>query len=78
MFEQLKDRLAQIEELQIDANTFILAAEFYNTCRAAGITAGGFDMTICAAAHLHATPIFTTDPDFIHYAKYLPIGLHKY
>ena len=33
-------------------------------------------MTISAAAHLHHTPIFTTDPDFPRYQKHLPIELY--
>jgi hypothetical protein len=35
-------------------------------------------MTICAAAHLHGAAIFTTDPDYAHYARHLPIQLLSY
>jgi predicted nucleic acid-binding protein len=56
---------------------FDLAAEFYNICRANGIAPEAIDMTICAAANVQGTPIFTTDPDFPRYAAHLPITLHK-
>ena len=52
------------------------ASEFFNACRSAGIAADAIDMTICAAAHVHGTSIFTTDPDFPRYAKHLPITLY--
>jgi predicted nucleic acid-binding protein len=75
-FEQVKARLLCIRELALKPATFVVAAEFFNTCRRHGIAPGPIDMTICAAAHLHDVHIFTTDPDFLRYAQLLPIGLH--
>jgi predicted nucleic acid-binding protein len=77
VFEDIRERLLLVEELPLNSDAFVLAAEFYNTCRAAGIAATPVDMMICAASHVHATPILTTDPDFLHYAKHLPIALHR-
>jgi hypothetical protein len=34
-------------------------------------------MLICAMAYRYDVPIFTTDPDFLGYAKHLPIRLHE-
>jgi predicted nucleic acid-binding protein len=73
----VKQRLAVVKELQMPSDLFLLAADFFNACRAAGIAPGAIDMMICAAAHIHGTPIFSIDPDFEHYAKHLPITLHK-
>jgi predicted nucleic acid-binding protein len=76
MFEQTRQHLMQIPLLPTSIDTFVLAAEFFNTCLTHGIVPDSPDMTICAAAHLHNTPIFTTDPDFPRYAKHLPIVVH--
>ena len=76
VFEQVRQRLLLMDELPTTLDTHILAAEFYNVCRAHGTAGGPIDMTICAAAHLHNAPIFTTDPDFGFYARHLPITLH--
>jgi hypothetical protein len=34
------------------------------------------DFLICAAAARHATPVFTTDQDFVLYANHLDLRLH--
>ena len=73
----VKQRLAVVEELPLPSDLFLLAADFFNACRTAGVAAGAIDMMICAAAHNHGVPIFSIDPDFEHYAKHLPIILHK-
>jgi len=52
------------------------AAEFYNTCRKSGIQGSQIDFLICAVAAGREIPIFTTDNDFLLYAKYLSISLH--
>jgi len=75
-FERVRERLALIDELPVTMETFILGAEFYNVCRGRGIVPEAMDMTICAAAYLSDTAIFTTDPDFPRYARHLPIALH--
>ena len=75
-FEGIKERMLSALELPVDSDTHILSAQFYNICRAHGVAPGHIDMTICASAHIHNTPIFTADPDFKHYAKHLPISLH--
>jgi predicted nucleic acid-binding protein len=74
-FEALKLRLLSVDDLPLDHEIYEQAAEFFNACARAGLAAGHVDMTICAAAHAHHTPIFTTDPDFPRYAKVLPIRL---
>lgn len=77
-FEAVKRRLYPTHDLQISTDTYVLAAKFFNTCRSAGVAPGPIDMTICAAAHNHAVPIFTTDLDFVLYARHLPIKLHRF
>jgi predicted nucleic acid-binding protein len=74
-FEAIRSQLAAITTLSTPNDMFILAAEFFNTCRRGGLPPGAIDMTICAAAYLHGVAIFSGDPDFVGYAKHLPIQL---
>jgi len=76
-FATIKAQLAVLTTLPTPNEMYILAAEFYNICRRAGSAPGAIDMTICAAANIHGTPIFSTDPDFLRYANHLPIQLFR-
>jgi predicted nucleic acid-binding protein len=51
------------------------AARFFNTCRTKGVQGSPVDFLICAMAYRREFPIFTTDPDFAHYARLIPIQL---
>jgi len=51
------------------------AAEYSNICRAKGIQGSHIDFLICAVATRLKYTIFTTDKDFEHYSKLLPISL---
>src|SRR5690348_11946997 len=70
-FGVIQSRLAAVPVLLTPTQLFDVAAEFYNACRAHGVAAEAIDMTICAAAHSHGTPVFTTDPDFSRYVRHL-------
>ena len=52
------------------------AASFFNKCRARGIQGSNTDYLICAAAARRGFGILTTDTDFAHFARVLPIELH--
>ena len=75
-FRDLRTQLDFHPGLALTDDVWDLAAEYFNLCRSRGISPDAIDMTICAAAHTHNTPIFTTDPDFKRYARHLPITLH--
>jgi predicted nucleic acid-binding protein len=53
------------------------AAEFYNACRKAGIQGSQIDFLICSVSVGNKIPIFTSDKDFLHYKKELPISLYQ-
>jgi hypothetical protein len=76
-FEALKEMLAAFDDMPLRREDYERAAEFYNTCRKAGIQGSQIDFLICAAAAGRELPIFTTDNDFLLYAKHLPISLHR-
>jgi len=51
------------------------AAEYSNFCRSKGVQGSHIDLLICAVSVRCKFNIFTTDKDFINYARHLPIKL---
>lgn len=41
-----------------------------------GVAGSPIDLMLCAAAYRLNLAIFTTDPDFVEYARFLPIDLY--
>jgi predicted nucleic acid-binding protein len=76
VFRALRRSLLDFPHLGIEAADYDRAAEFFNVCRARGITGGPVDMLISSVAHRHRVPVFTADADFAMYARHLPIRLH--
>ena len=74
-FEELKNKLDAFPNLEIIDDDYIIAAEFSNDCRKKGIQGSHIDFLICAVAYRYKLPIFTTDKDFLNYAKFLDIKL---
>ena len=75
-FQNLKENLSGFTDIQLNENDYILAAQFYNLCRSKGIQGSNTDFLICAASANNNLGIFTTDQDFQHFSKHLPISLH--
>lgn len=75
-FQHLKDHLKGFTDLQLVEDDYILAAQYYNLCRAKGVQGSNTDFLICAVASNHNLGIFTTDQDFQHFSDHLPINLH--
>ena len=76
-FERLETHLEAFVDLPLTADDYVTAAKFYNLCRAKGIQGSNTDFLICAVAVRHDLSVFTTDRDFPHFAKCLPIVLHE-
>ncbi len=74
-FERLRDYLRAFPDSGLLADDYEEAAQMNNKCRARGVIGSAVDFLICAAAHRRKWTIFTTDGDFEHYAKILPIKL---
>lgn len=75
-FEALRERLSAFRYLEVSPQDYDQAARFFNQCRSRGVAGTHVDMLLCATAHRHGVPLFTTDGDFLHYARCLPIALH--
>ncbi len=76
-FERLRDHLEAYEDVTLTTDDYEEAARASNKCRAAGVAGSSVDFLICAVAMKHHWPVFTTDRDFIVYARRLPIKLHS-
>jgi predicted nucleic acid-binding protein len=75
VFNKLKTSLQSFDDLPMTTTDYETAAEYYNTCRRNGVQGSHIDFLICAVACNNGLLIFTTDQDFRHYKKYLPIRL---
>jgi predicted nucleic acid-binding protein len=76
-FVQLKDRLRAFEDFALTTEDYESAAEHFSLCRSKGIQGSHADFLICSVALRHGFSIFTTDKDFVLFAKHLPLQLHQ-
>jgi len=76
-FEALKEKLQAFEDLPLGRDDYERASGFYNTCRRSGVQGSPTDLLICAVGAGKGMPIFTSDKDFVLYAKHLPVSLHR-
>lgn len=74
-YQKLKLKLETFEDLAIETEDYTRAAEIHNICRKKGVQGSHIDFLICAVAMRYQLSIFTTDKDFQHYAKHIPIVL---
>lgn len=76
-YDILKENLQAFEDLPLPREYYERAAEFFNICRRAGVQGSHIDFLICATAVEGGLQIFSSDNDFILYAKHLPITLYQ-
>jgi len=74
--EDLRAALRAFPDVVTDTADYESAAEASNRCQARGVTVSVVDALICAVALNRGWAIFTTDIDFEHHARILPITLH--
>ena len=75
-YEKLREALQPFPDEVIDTSDYEAAARTGNDCRAKGLAVTPIDILICTVALRRAWSVFTTDPDFTHYSKVLPLKLH--
>lgn len=74
-FERLRLQLRAFPEAPLGIEDHEVAAEHFNNCMAAGIHGSTVDYLICAYATRRNFAILSTDPDFQHYSKHIPVSL---
>ena len=77
-FNKLKRYLFSFPDYQIQTEDFVLAAQFFNQCRSKGLQGSNTDFLICAIAVNNNWQIYTSDQDFTHFQKVIPIQLYKF
>src|SRR6478609_1120026 len=77
-FEKIRAFLRPFPDEPLDVEDYEMASQVNNTCRAKGIAVSAVDALLCAVALREDFPIFTTDSDFNHYARVLPLKLHPH
>ena len=75
-FEKLRLVLRPFPDEPLTIEDYERAADASNRCRAKGIAMSAANALLCAIALHNDLVIFTTDPDFKHYSRVLPIKLH--
>lgn len=74
-FDRLRQKLIYFPNEPILDDDYESAAEYSNFCRSKGIQGCHTDYLICAVSIRARFQIYTTDKDFQHYSKHLPISL---
>ena len=72
-FRKLREKLRSFPDLPLKSRDYERAAQFYNACAERGVQGSGTDFLICAAASRRRLPIYTSDQDFLRFARVLPI-----
>jgi predicted nucleic acid-binding protein len=75
-YERLRLYLRAFPNELIDTLDYEEAAMAGNRCRAKGIAISIVDVLLCTVTVRRDWTIFTTDPDFSHYARVLPLSIH--
>lgn len=76
-YEKLRQKLRYFPNEAVLDSDYEAAAEYSNFCRTKGVQGSHIDYLICAVATRCKFKIYTTDKDFTHYAKYLPLSLYS-
>ena len=74
-FDRLRQKIKYFPNEPIVDADYESAAEYSNFCRSKGIQGSHTDFLICAVSIRAKLCIYTTDKDFQHYSKHLPISL---
>lgn len=74
-FRRIRDHLRGFPNVELDSADYEDAARISNECRQRGIADSSVDMLLCAASLRRGWEIFTTDRDFIQYARVIPLRM---
>jgi predicted nucleic acid-binding protein len=75
-YEKLRLALRAFPDELLETFDYEDAAKAGNRCRARGIVVSIVDVLLCAVTVRRGWSIFTTDPDFSHYGRVLPLAIH--
>lgn len=76
-FDLLRNHLRAFPDLRLESADYEAAAHSFNRCRERGVQGSNTDFLICAVALRRELAVYTTDKDFLGYAKILELDLHE-
>lgn len=76
-FNHLRKRLEPFRDITLQTEDYILAAKFFNHCRARGVQGSHVDFLICAVSSSRKFPLFTADKDFEQFSRYLDFSFYQ-
>jgi predicted nucleic acid-binding protein len=74
-FNKVRSELHEFQDVALTSDDYENAAGMSNRCREAGVAATPVDMLICAVSQRRGWQVFSTDRDFVHYSRILPIRI---
>ncbi len=74
-FEEIEAHMNALPFLDLDRQDHVEAARIWNLCRTKGVQASTVDTQIAAACVRHNCALLTSDRDFEHIAKHVPLRL---
>lgn len=72
---QIIEHFQALPLLNPDRDTHIAAAQLRNTCRRHGVQLGTVDALLAQLCIEHELRLLTTDKDFVHAARHIPLRL---
>ena len=75
--QAIMDRFGALPLIQPDREDHVAAAEVRNVCRRAGVQIGTIDALLIQLCGRHDLTLLTTDRDFVHSAKHVPVKLWR-
>jgi predicted nucleic acid-binding protein len=76
-FQRIRGNLRGFPDVEMELEDYEEAARISNDCRRSGIADSSVDMLLCSVSLRRGWEIFTTDRDFIHYARIVPIRMYS-
>jgi hypothetical protein len=71
------ERFQALPLIHPDRQDHIVAAEVRNVCRRSGVQIGTIDALLIQVCGRHDLTLLTTDQDFVHAARYVPVKLWR-
>lgn len=76
-FERLRRELRAYDDVPVEVEDHEEAARICNHCRQRGLAGSTVDFLLCAIALRRGWALFTTDKDFVRYARHTALRLHE-
>lgn len=75
--QRILAELAHVRLLEPTREDYVAAADLVTTCRRSGVQVGSVDALIAQLAIVHDLTLLTTDADFGHMARVIPLRLWR-